>query len=139
QLEKACLESEMHLAEVAACHQILTLIVTEPVRVPPTARKRMYALVQGVESLPNKKPGAGLAIVNDLPEDAPGDPSTDAGLLLGMKAYSRSDPPIQRILKWAILVTMVLLFGVSAYLAVPSSNPPPLKALAPAVDDIRTR
>jgi hypothetical protein len=44
-LEKLALRSDVHLAEVATCHHILTLLQSEPVPVPPTARARMYALV----------------------------------------------------------------------------------------------
>ena len=42
--ERVCLESDAHLAEVAGCHQVLTIVLGKPADVPAELRERVYSL-----------------------------------------------------------------------------------------------
>ncbi len=55
--ERTCLESDMHLAEVASSYQILTMVLGKPADVPEGLRERIY-------NLPNESQGVGHTAEN---------------------------------------------------------------------------
>ncbi|WP_437185671.1 hypothetical protein SH668x_002784 [Planctomicrobium sp. SH668] len=57
ELERLCQSSDLHLAEVAACHKILSLVMSQPIDVSDSMKDRMYAL--GTHKTPGDTPSSG--------------------------------------------------------------------------------
>ncbi len=64
EFEKRCLTSDVNLAETASVHQILSLL-GQKVKVPDAARKRMYQLVKGRETVVPRRDGAARPAVKE--------------------------------------------------------------------------
>lgn len=131
--EKLCLESDLHLAEVAACHQILTLILGEPSQVPPLARQRMYGVVKGPEAIPSRRP---LAASGPADEDD-GHDDADRTLLLSMPSYRHRGTWLHRLAP--VAAVLLLLGGLTAalYLSITGRDRPgdPIPVVNRPADD----
>ncbi len=120
EFEKICLESDRHLAELASCHQILTLVLREPAEVDPGLRRRMYEIGAGGEppkqGLEAESVGA-AAVATAAP---PGEPRA---------VPVREKPEVPEYLRrgsksrfWPITITIALALGL-AFVVVSALGP----------------
>jgi hypothetical protein len=102
--EKVCLESDVHLAEVAACHQILALVLGEPAEVDPTLRRKLYDVGQegaGTSEAPKVPPPLPAVVRKPRRRERPRVPE-----------YLR-EPRRSRFLALAATVVLAVLLGAA--------------------------
>lgn len=120
EVEEVLLNSELHLAEAAACHQILTLYLGQPGSVPALARKRMYGLSKGrPEAAAAVRPG------RPLPPDHPDENDEDADSEVEehdeLPPYLRAELRKRRLMAAAGVLALLALLGVVVWQMWPKS------------------
>ncbi|TWT50288.1 hypothetical protein Pla22_30290 [Rubripirellula amarantea] len=88
EIERACLESEVNLAEAAACHQILTMVLGEPAQVPASLRARIYELPDSeIERIAASSEQYSSLTIDDPPS---GHPELESGVFHGRPPASQA-------------------------------------------------
>ncbi|MBN2292071.1 MAG: hypothetical protein JXM70_06570 [Pirellulales bacterium] len=109
--EKVCLESDMHLAEVASCHQILAMVLGEPAEIDPKSREHMYTLRQVAAEQSEMEAAAAEAYDTDEQSPKPVRPPRPRPEI---PDYLRDKPRKKRWLPLAVV--LVLAGGLAAVL-----------------------
>ncbi len=116
--EEVCLKSEMHLAEVASCHQILAIAQVEPAEVEPESRQRMYQLPEVASRVDEERLAAAeaaTALSGDGAVHAPPSPPVKARPRPVVPEYLR-DPPKKRRLLPAAAITLLACAAIAIVL-----------------------
>jgi hypothetical protein len=121
--EKQCLTSDVHLAEVASVHQILSLI-GQKAKVPNEAKNRMYHLVKGRES------AARVEAKTGAPAAAPAPEPISEPIQPWVTPEPPSRPWIAQFGPALLVAALMAVLTASAWLSLRPSGPEPLGPIA---------
>jgi hypothetical protein len=123
--EKQCLTSDVHLAEVASVHQILSLI-GQKAKVPNEAKSRMFNLVKGRESAARVEPKAGAAAAAAAPAPEP--------ISEPIQPWVTPEPPsrpwIAQFGPALLVAALMAVLTASAWMSLRPSGPEPFGPVA---------
>lgn len=133
--EKICLESDVHLAEVASSHQILALVLGEPADVTQNCRERMYhlvnhqhAMIEEDEPVHEEIPVAPLVIEQAPAADHNGDARPRPEVPQYLREIDKSQGSGWQL---ALAASLLVLLGGAIWMAVRPESPAQLAANNP--------
>jgi hypothetical protein len=132
-IERICLESDIHLSEVASCHQILTLVLGEAVEISPSLRERMHALgaVAPAATEDNGHARTSFSAETPTPVSAA---SAGAPMRSAVPDYLRRRPLWQRLAPVAVVLVLLGWLGLvltdQSFWGTPHESAPEPNALA---------
>ena len=119
--EKRCLTSDVHLAEVASVHQVLSLI-GQKAKVPADAKLRMYRLVRGRET--SKEPQSPAPPPTRKPRSKPAPVPPKPPVTEPIEAWSSTVPTRRSLVeRFGPAAVVLLLIALMSWAAVYSLGP----------------
>ncbi|MDZ4781309.1 MAG: hypothetical protein SGJ19_13725 [Planctomycetia bacterium] len=115
EFERICLESDAHLAESAACHHILALVLGESAQVEPDLRRKLYGLIDAPQQPPEPAPPVAAPPVAEPEVLAP---LSKTRRKMNVPEYLRDKPGSRTLLKVAIGLAAALLLAAVAVMAI---------------------
>lgn len=115
EFQQVCLDSDVHLAEVASCHHILTMVLGEPAQIDSDMRALMYAVPERLEEWRRQRtdgPHTAAAAVGASADASVPDDEHPHEVPDYLRASERSV-----LGRWALAFAAALVLGVTAFLA----------------------